>query len=134
MRFAMGFIGQLIKVGIPTGAVYYTVDRGLWSAGAGSEEAEKRLVLQRQQVSDLCNQIDGAVGPYVKPYLKDIPHPSFDFKLSNLLCWWNCGVRMTIRAIADFDAKATCNKIVALANAPPSKPVEKSPAAEKLGS
>lgn len=110
------------RISLPTAAVYYSVDQELWRPGVGSPDAEKRLGEQRKQVTTAKKQICDKVDPYVKPLTDQIKLPKLDLNipsLSCIACWWNAGVKKTIRAIADFDSRAAVDKLIKSVNEAP---------------
>jgi len=116
-------IGTIVKVSLPSAAVYYTVKEGFWLPGAGSAESEKRLQEQTKKVANLRSEINHQVKPVMEPLTGQIKPTLDSLKIPNLSCaagWWNFAVKTTIRNIADFDAKATIAKVSKMVNQPSS--------------
>jgi hypothetical protein len=118
----MGLLGVTLRVGIPSGFLYYTIQENLWSPGAGSPAAESRLVNQRKELSEAKARVHKAVAPYVDPILKDLPKPNLSLNLPDFGRLWNCGVKMTISGVADFDPNTCYQKMLKLFESKPETP------------
>ena len=126
----MTFIDRLVlkivlltysRVGVPSAAVYYSYEQGLWSPGAGSPDAEKQLVKQRKLIDDVRNQVSTTISPYTKQVTDQIKLPTINIPNINCaIAIYNSGVKKTVRAIADYDPKTTVNALVDAINQPPS--------------
>jgi len=132
----MGLLGKTIKLGLPAGVVYLTLKEGLWSPGTGSSEAESRLEGQRKRLAEATVRLQEAVNPYVQPIVKDVtPKMPKLPELPDFRKLWNCGVKMTISSVADFNAKACYQKVAKLFEEKPAleaNPAAQGPKPEKL--
>jgi len=104
----MAIIKTAIKVGVPSGVVYATFKQGFWTSP--ENESFKRSVDLIDQTSSDAEQL---VKPYVEPLVASVKLPDIGWlKKADPVCWWNCGVRMTCRAIVDFEPISTMDKIM----------------------
>jgi hypothetical protein len=80
--------------------LYWTCDQGLWSPSVGSDDNVKQFQRHNHQVKSWSNQAADYVAPYVAPYVKQVQDK---VEIPDLKSYWNCGIRLTFRTIADFD-------------------------------
>lgn len=109
-------------MGVPTGVLYWTCEQGLWSPSVGSDESVKQFQKHNDQVKSWTNQAVDYVTPYIQPYVKQVQDK---VKIPDVRSYWNCGVRMTFRTMADFDpskeGKRFAKWVVDQTTSPPSK-------------
>jgi len=123
----MGLIGKIIKVSLPTAAVYYSYEIGLWRPGVGSKEDVDRVAQQRNQIGTIKNQVCQTVDPYMKPVTDQLNLSKLKFEVPSLACvacLWNAGIKRTFRALADFQPGQAVDKLVKMINEPSTKPTE----------
>ncbi|XP_013775516.1 MICOS complex subunit MIC13-like [Limulus polyphemus] len=81
----MSLVKVALKLGIGVGAVYVTVDQGIWSEGT--------------QASDAFHKVANIM-PGAREYAQKIPERS---ELSRkAVSYWNCGVMYTCSALANL--------------------------------
>ena len=110
------------RLSIPAGAVYWTVQEGIWSPVTGSSDGQQRLQAHNHQLVLLRQKVVHAVDPYIRPYLTSITASKW-LQIPDPRGYWNCGVKVTVRKIADFDAAVQLKRLSQLL-ADQMKPVE----------
>ncbi|XP_076311604.1 MICOS complex subunit MIC13-like [Tachypleus tridentatus] len=81
----MSLLKTALKLGIGVGAVYVTVDQGIWSEGT--------------QASDAFHKVTNIM-PGAREYTQKIPDRSELSRKS--VNYWNCGVMYTCSALANL--------------------------------
>lgn len=90
--------------------MYWTVEEGIWSPVTGSADGQQRLQAHNHKLVQLRQRAVLAVDPYIRPYLTSIASSKW-LQIPDPRGYWNCGVKMTVRKIADFDPAAQLKRL-----------------------
>lgn len=92
------------------GAIYWSVEEGIWSPVTGSPDGQKRLQDHNHKLVVFRQKIFNVLDPYVRPYMTSIASSKW-LQIPDPRGYWNCGVKVTVRKIADFDVAAQVKRL-----------------------
>lgn len=95
---------------MPAGAVYWTAEEGIWSPVSVCSDGQGKLAEKNQQLILVRNKVLQLIDPHVRPYLTAVTSSKW-LQIPDPRNYWNCGLKMTFRKMADLDVGAQLKRL-----------------------